>query len=79
MFFIHCIKVLDKCTKFMVCSKKKNFVLLFAFVSNVLNFSFRVSVDKAIAGLIGVLLETCLAPVLKMTSRQVLTSWTLFK
>lgn len=48
-------------SRVVVTGEEKNFAQLFAFLKDVLKFSFRVSDDKAIAGLLDVLLEICIS------------------
>lgn len=48
-------------TRVVVTGEEKNFAQLFAFLKDVLRFSFKVSDDAAIGGLIDVLLEICVS------------------
>lgn len=48
-------------SRVVVSGEEKNFAQLVAFLRDVLKFSFRISDDKAIAGLIDVLLEICIS------------------
>lgn len=48
-------------SRVVVSGEENNFAQLFAFLSSVLKFSFRISDDTAIAGLLDVLLEICVS------------------